>query len=154
MERSEGTRARDSSVVRQWIRVAVVAVAVTAAACGSGEPEPERPVEPLRVLPPLARISERSDIRVEPARPGAFGADTTGPVWHRFNHRCSSCHALPSPGQHTARQWEAVVERMGENIDSAGLLPLSKEDREGITGFLRRHARREVADSITPERGR
>lgn len=114
---------------------------MTAAACGSGEPEPERPVEPLRVLPPLARISERSDIRVEPGSAAEFGADTTAPVWHRFNHRCSSCHAFPSPTRHTAGEWEAVVERMGENIDSAGLLPLSKRDARNITGLLRDHAR-------------
>jgi len=114
---------------------------MTAAACGSGEPEPERPVEPLRVLPPLARISERGDIRVEPGRAAEFGADTSAPVWHTFNHRCSSCHAFPSPGLHTTREWEAVVERMGENIDSAGLLPLSKRDAREISELLGRHGR-------------
>lgn len=144
--RPTGSRLRDGG------RLVVLAVALVLVGCG-GEPEPEPKAERFLVLPPLAGVSARGDIRVAPVEPGDFAADTTGAVWHRFNHRCASCHDLPSPIQHRPREWEAVVRRMGENIDSAGLLPLSKEDRTTITELLRLHARRKVADSPHPESG-
>lgn len=128
-----------------WGALAATLATLFFVGCG-GEPEPEPKAERFMVLPPLAGVSARQDIRVAPARPGDFGSDTAGVLWHRFNHRCASCHALPSPTQRRPQEWEAVVRRMGDNIDSAGLLPLSKDDRTSITEFLRLHARREVAD--------
>lgn len=92
------------------------------------------------VLPPLARVSVRKTIRVEPARAGDFGADETGPAWHRFEHRCSGCHTAPSPAQHTVAEWPRVVGRMSGNMRSAGLLPLAERDSLDIVDLLLRHA--------------
>lgn len=138
---------------RGWLLATVAVAALVLVGCGGG-PEPEPKAERFMVLPPLAGVSARRDIRVAPARPGDFGSDTTGALWHRFNHRCASCHALPSPIQHRPQEWEPVVRRMGENIDSAGLLPLSKDDLSAITEFLRLHARKDVAESAPSGAGR
>lgn len=132
---------RRRSRIRTTLLAATAGVVVGAAACG-GESSPPPRAEPFMVLPPLAGVSARQDIEVEPVTPGDFGADTTGPLWHRFKHRCSACHVAPSPAQHAAGEWDRVVDRMGENIESAGLLPLSDRDAAAIAEFLREHAER------------
>ncbi len=137
---------------RRSLGVAIV-VGIVLLGCG-GEPEPEPKAERFMVLPPLAGVSWKIDFAVAPARPGDFGADTVGALWNRFNHRCASCHVLPSPTQHRPKEWEGVVRRMGEHFEEAGLLPLSEEDRTGITELLRKHAEPEVADSGLAESGR
>lgn len=120
-------------------RAAVVFGLAGLAACGGERKEPPR-AEPFMVLPPLAGVSARKAIDVDPARPGDFGADTTGPVWHRFQHRCAACHAAPSPAQHPAYEWARVVQRMEKNVGAAGLLPLSGQESKAITELLEKHA--------------
>ena len=118
--------------------LAIAALGLTAFRDRSAEPPPR--AVPFMVLPPLAGVSARGIDGVEPARRGDFGADTARPLWHLFQHRCAACHVAPSPGQHTRAGWPRVVRRMGENMDSAGLLPLSDRDAVAITEFLRTHA--------------
>ena len=72
--------------------------------------------------------------------PGELGADTSLSIYHRFHHRCSGCHVAPSPRQAPADAWPRIVERMGQNIDAAGLIPLAEEDAEAITQLMQRNA--------------
>jgi hypothetical protein len=66
-----------------------------------------------------------------------------------FAIACAQCHALPDPGQHTAREWPAVVERMRRHMRWANLVVGSPELRtvpelktEEIVALLQRYARR------------
>jgi hypothetical protein len=90
--------------------------------------------------PRLAGISLRGSFPVQPLAPGELGADTSLPIYHHFLHRCSGCHVAPSPRQATADAWPRIVERMGQNIEAAGLIPLAEEDAEAITQLLQRNA--------------
>ena len=65
-----------------------------------------------------------------------------------FAIACSQCHALPDPGQHTAREWPAVVQRMRRHMQWANLVVGSPELRtvpelktEEIVALLQRYAR-------------
>lgn len=60
-----------------------------------------------------------------------------------FRDRCSRCHALPDPSLHPPGEWPAVVDRMGENMERAGLEELSDADAEAIVAYLERTAARE-----------
>ena len=61
-------------------------------------------------------------------------------VGKAFRDVCSQCHALPDPGQHTAKKWPGVVERMKGYMESMGKqVPDEKTLRE-ILGFLQRNA--------------
>lgn len=89
---------------------------------------------------PLAGVSALRTIKLEPLDARALDGDTASPEFHRFVHRCSACHQPPAPGQHTRAEWEIVVRRMTQHVDSAGLLPLSALDRQQILRLLSRHA--------------
>ncbi|MBI4541268.1 MAG: hypothetical protein HY704_17335 [Gemmatimonadetes bacterium] len=90
---------------------------------------------------PLAGVSARRAIAVEPLKPGDVAADTASHEFHRFVHRCSACHEPPSPRLHPSDEWAGVVNRMAARADSAGILPLSAGERQEILRFLLRHAR-------------
>lgn len=57
-----------------------------------------------------------------------------------FADRCSRCHALPDPGQHGPSEWPAVVSRMRENMERAGVEGLSGPEADAIVEYLRRAA--------------
>ncbi|MDA8164089.1 MAG: hypothetical protein M0017_03510 [Desulfobacteraceae bacterium] len=60
-----------------------------------------------------------------------------------FKATCSQCHVLPDPGQHSAAEWPAVVERMKGYIAAEGRpLPDEKTMRD-ILDFLQHHGRSE-----------
>ena len=124
-------------------RGAVIVGLVAALALACGGPEGESAVqraEPAHT-PRLAGVSLRGgSFAVRPLVPGELGADTSLPIYHRFHHRCSGCHVAPSPRQAPADAWPRIVERMGLNIEAAGLIPLAEEDAEAITELMRRHA--------------
>lgn len=108
------------------------------AGCGREAAEP--PAEPFMARPPLAGVSAKVDFQVDSIRYGDFGADTTGALWSRFNHRCSGCHVAPSPVQHPAGSWEGIVDRMRAHVESAGLLSLEENEAGVIVDLLDRHA--------------
>lgn len=57
-----------------------------------------------------------------------------------YNKTCSHCHALPSPYQHTAAQWPAVVERMRQRMKSMQQKDITNEQAETIIKYLQRSA--------------
>lgn len=74
---------------------------------------------------------------VEPgALPAGEGAEL-------FRDRCSQCHGLPDPSIHTPGEWPAVVDRMRENMERAGVEEPTDEEAAAIVGYLRRAAARE-----------
>lgn len=60
-----------------------------------------------------------------------------------FARTCSRCHALPSPRQHSAAEWPAVVARMRANMRRFGVDTISDEASSEITGYLQRAAQDE-----------
>lgn len=56
-----------------------------------------------------------------------------------FAQKCSQCHALPSPSQHTASQWPSVVNRMRQHIIQ-NHLSLTEEQAKEISDYLEKHA--------------
>lgn len=113
--------------------------AVIALACGGPDRESAAQQDGRAYTPRLAGISLRGFV-VRPLAPGELGADTSLPIYHRFHHRCSGCHVAPSPRQAPAGAWPRIVERMGQNIEAAGLIPLAEEDAEAITELMQRNA--------------
>lgn len=57
-----------------------------------------------------------------------------------FRDRCSRCHALPNPAQHTPQEWPAVVERMRENTRKMGVGAFSDDEATAIVEYLQRAA--------------
>jgi hypothetical protein len=89
---------------------------------------------------PRAGVSARARIRVQPI-PDRLVRDVRGePDFQRFSHRCGVCHVTPDPALHTADRWANVVDKMAVTVNSAGLLPLSDDDRAAILRFLEQHA--------------
>ena len=60
-----------------------------------------------------------------------------------FRDRCSRCHALPDPSVQAPGEWPAMVERMRQNMERAGVEGLSDEETEAIVAYLQRAAARE-----------
>lgn len=60
-----------------------------------------------------------------------------------FRERCSRCHALPDPSLHVPGDWPAVVDRMRQNMERAGVEGVSESEAEAIVAYLQRAAARE-----------
>jgi hypothetical protein len=75
-------------------------------------------------------------------KPRKIGADTLSPGFHRYVHRCGTCHSAPDPGLRTASMWKYVFPRMEQRMRDAGLIPLGPTDQLMIQEFLAKHARR------------
>jgi hypothetical protein len=58
-----------------------------------------------------------------------------------FKHRCHDCHVPPSPHDHTADAWPAIVQRMQSHRVTNGLTPLSGEELRRIRAYLQRNAK-------------
>ena len=69
---------------------------------------------------------------IDPGALPAAGAEGAG----LFRDRCSQCHALPDPAQHTPEEWPGVVERMRDNMKRMGVDGLSEAEATAITGYL------------------
>lgn len=55
-----------------------------------------------------------------------------------FKSQCSVCHALPSPYQHTAEQWPAVVKRMLQHMKDFKLPVISENEADTIIKYLQK----------------
>ncbi len=53
-----------------------------------------------------------------------------------FQSQCAGCHALPSPNQHNAAAWSAVVARMQDHMRAMDRRPATQETLVQVTGFL------------------
>jgi cytochrome c5 len=60
-----------------------------------------------------------------------------------FRAVCSQCHVLPDPGQHSAAEWPAVVERMKGYMEAMGKQVPEEKTVRAIVDFLQRHGRNE-----------
>ncbi len=58
-----------------------------------------------------------------------------------FRRTCATCHTLPDPRRHTAREWPAIIVRMERHMTSRGIPPPPDEVLEEITAYLQRNAR-------------
>jgi hypothetical protein len=57
-----------------------------------------------------------------------------------YVERCGQCHVPYNPHELTAPMWDLQVPMMEVKIQSAGLPPLSDNDRETILEYLKRNA--------------
>lgn len=66
----------------------------------------------------------------------------TEPVAVLFRARCTQCHALPDPSQHTAAEWPDIVARMRQNIqklqdiEKFRRIPITEDESNQIVTFL------------------
>ncbi len=58
-----------------------------------------------------------------------------------FRRACATCHALPDPKRHTAREWPAVIVRMQRHMTNRGVPPPPDEVLEEILEYLQHNAR-------------
>jgi len=89
---------------------------------------------------PSAGLSVLRDFDIKPLSRRRIGSDTTSQGFHRFVHRCGTCHAAPDPSLRTASEWKYVFRRMEKHLKEVGLIPLGPMDKNVILGFLERHA--------------
>lgn len=87
-----------------------------------------------------AGVSIYRDIDLRGMDARRIGSDTVSEGFHRYVHRCGTCHVAPSPALRTAREWEYVFPRMKKHMRETGLIPLGGRDQALILDFLRRHA--------------
>ncbi len=90
---------------------------------------------------PLATVSAKDIARVTPVDVDALGADSSSRPFHRFAHRCGTCHAAPDPSMHTRPEWRVLMSRMAGHMGEAGLIPLDSTDYRLIGDFLESHSR-------------
>ena len=134
-------------------RAVVGATALAMASCG-GIPESvleqgrERRLEAVGVESfdttdsfDLAGMSATRLIEVEPLDVRKLDGDTVGPAYLAFHTRCSACHAPPAPGSKTASLWSGVMNRMSDNQEDAGLMPMRPGEKALVLEFLQRHAK-------------
>ena len=57
-----------------------------------------------------------------------------------FLNKCTQCHSWPHPDRHTPTEWDHYLNLMEKRMAEKSL-DFSKEDREIIRGYLRKHAR-------------
>jgi cytochrome c5 len=83
----------------------------------------------------LAYLKEHALRAVAPGAipaPESSGAGT-------FRRVCSQCHALPNPDLHDAKEWAAVVERMGSNVKTMRKGSISRDEKKEILAYLAAH---------------
>jgi hypothetical protein len=86
-----------------------------------------------------AGISILRGLEVRPMDPRTVGADTTSQGFHRYVHRCGTCHAAPDPTLKTSSEWRLLFPRMEKHMREVGLIPLGPLDQRLILEFLQRH---------------
>lgn len=89
---------------------------------------------------PSAGLSVLRDFDIKPLSVRKIGSDTTSQGFHRYVHRCGTCHAAPDPSLRTASEWKYVFPRMKKHLREVGLIPLGPTDQIQILEFLARHA--------------
>jgi cytochrome c5 len=62
--------------------------------------------------------------------------DNTSPEGALFQKKCTQCHGLPSPTQHTASEWGAVVEQMRGNIERMQKEPITDQEKDTLIRYL------------------
>lgn len=139
-------RGRSGAALLVALTLAIAALA----ACGEPGPPPLSRAraltelaasEPATPRPKHAGVSARWAPDVRPISPRRLGRDTLSADYRVLVQRCAGCHAIPDPRLHGEAEWSGVVTRMRIYTDSAGLLPLTPEQRAAVLRILRRHAR-------------
>ena len=67
--------------------------------------------------------------------------DLTSPEGIAFLQTCSRCHSAPDPKQHTADEWQAVIQRMLHNMKVMRKWVPDQKQVGMLTEFLQRHAK-------------
>jgi len=70
----------------------------------------------------------------------ASKANTESPGERAFHQNCSTCHGAPSPSEHTAAEWSAVVKNMEQRMSSYGLHVPDHKTTQAIVDYLQSHA--------------
>ena len=63
-----------------------------------------------------AGLSVLRDFDIKPLSRRRIGSDTTSQGFHRYVHRCGTCHAAPDPALRTASEWKYVFRRMEKHL--------------------------------------
>lgn len=58
-----------------------------------------------------------------------------------FAKKCGECHSVPHPMRHTASQWEHMISVMEKQMEHEKMHPLTKDEKETILGYLKKHSR-------------
>jgi len=66
--------------------------------------------------------------------------EAMSPSAQLFQAKCTGCHVAPHPGEHTARAWSSVLQRMQMRMMAKGVTPLNENELSEISGYLQRHA--------------
>ena len=66
--------------------------------------------------------------------------DATSPGAQLYVSKCGNCHAPYNPHEMTSAMWETQVPMMEVKMQSAGMPPLTSDEREAIVEYLKRNA--------------
>jgi hypothetical protein len=66
--------------------------------------------------------------------------DAASPEAQLYVSKCGNCHTPYNPHELTAEMWDTQVTMMELKMQSAGLPPLTPDDRASILEYLKRNA--------------
>lgn len=89
----------------------------------------------------LAAIRGYLQAHAQKPLPARLMSELESEMGKAFRATCSQCHTLPDPGQHTAKEWPAVVERMKGYMSAMGKPVPGDREMQQIIDFLRKNAR-------------
>lgn len=147
---------RRCSVSRPLLRVAALTILIAAVfGCQSSE----TPAQAGEMAPSDALLLAAAKIALPPS--GLTAADlpdTASPGAKVLTTYCAQCHALPTPGAHSATDWPGVVRRMWLRMDwlppELGVRVPTTQDRFVLLDYLTKNAL-QVGEVTLPEgRGR
>jgi len=66
--------------------------------------------------------------------------DQASKGFQQFSKQCSSCHRPPMPNQHTALEWDGVVDLMQQHRAQAGYGAMPDDVRKQVLAYLQAHS--------------
>lgn len=66
--------------------------------------------------------------------------DGASPEAQLYVSKCGNCHTPYNPHELTAQMWDTQITMMEVKMQSAGLPPLTADDRQSILEYLKRNA--------------
>jgi hypothetical protein len=156
--------AEDCMMEMSTLLISIVVLLSVISACAADKEETPPPSPPLPGMPMQGHMMGPGMMGPGMMGPGMMGPGMMGPGMMGPGVRgqvlpesqsagaklvkryCTQCHSLPSPAQHTADAWPAVVARMQAHMQETrnnGTMPIrlpSQSKIKEIIGYLQKHA--------------
>src|SRR5271156_3605367 len=96
------------------------------------------PMRPYRAASKIA-LAMLAAVLVAGCKPAGL-PDASSPAAQLYVSRCGNCHAPYDPHELTAAMWDTQITMMEVKMQTAGLPPLTPDDRASILEYLKSNA--------------